>query len=219
MSANQVQQIAKCAHDDEVRLLRSLKMNEDLANPVLRHLGKLGAEGKHPGNVLTQLKHYLGDPLSPPCMMHPIPMKLPKSNKTECQIPFWLPHATFAWYWNDDQDRFRQLFLGGRDSAHKIEEFWQTLLDRGDPRLDGHPMRKQASWMQRAVPFAIHGDGVPVLSVGKAGAKSYEVWSCKSLFGSGSTVSVKLMMFGFWPHAAIDDTWQEVWRLLTWSLY
>ena len=93
------------------------------------------------------------------------------------------------------------------------------MTQRGDPRLNNHPMQRRSDWESNAVPIAIHGDAVPVLQVGKAGSKSYDVYSFQSLLVSGPTVSIKLLMFGMWVTSADDETWKEVWRTLTWSLH
>ena len=56
-------------------------------------------------------------------------------------------------------------------------------------------MRKQANWMRTVIPVSFHGDGVPVLQVGKANAKSLEVYSIQSIFNStSSTLKAKVLL-------------------------
>lgn len=229
LSANAVQQLASAAYEDQKSLLRSIGASEDMAHPTLRHLARLGNSGKTPGNVLQQLLTFLGEPSAPPFLVHSIPVHVSKPRgvgaedrnaaSVPCNTPFLLPHEAFAWYYNNDPERFRRLFLGVCCSGEDRRRFWRTLVERGDPRLHGHPMRRRREWMSNAVPLALHGDGVPVLQTGKAGAKSFEVLSIQSLWASGPTVSIKLYVFGMWAGASSDDTWKEVWRVLVWSLH
>ena len=49
ISANEVQQVAMSAYADQVELLRSLQMSEDLAHPVILNLARLGNWGETAG--------------------------------------------------------------------------------------------------------------------------------------------------------------------------
>jgi len=46
----------------------------------------------------------------------------------------------------------------------------------------------------------------------KSGSKSFDTFRCQSIFASGKTSTVKLLMF------ASEGTWREAWRVVTWSL-
>ena len=89
---------------------------------------------------------------------------------------------------------FNRLFLGGVDTASRAR-IWDELRRRGDQRVVGHPMLNMPDWRQRAIALGLHGDGVPVLGVGKSGTKSYETYSCQSMFATGSTNEIKMFAF------------------------
>ena len=96
---------------------------------------------------------------------------------------------------------------------------WQELLRRQDPRVVNHPMRELRAWDNRAVPLGLHGDGVPVLQVGKAGAKSYETYSLQSMLASGPTNEIKMLLFGIFGDNISESTMRTIWKRLSWSLY
>ena len=88
-----------------------------------------------------------------------------------------------------------------RDANDTLRVAYQTPLwisnqERKDPRLLGHPMTKMRNWAQKAIPLSLHGDGVPVVKVGKPGSESFETYSMQSLWAKGSTMAVKMLLFG-----------------------
>ena len=95
LSAVQVQSIAGKAHADQQSLLRSLGMSTDLASKSLARIAQLGGEGKHPGNIHTQLCNYLGSPQIPPPMIVKAPAIRQKSGgvseTVEMDVPIFLP--------------------------------------------------------------------------------------------------------------------------------
>ena len=98
-------------------------------------------------------------------------------------------------FFQNHRSRFNDIFLGDHITAKLIETFWQELLDRDDPRLRNHPMRKVPNWKRLFIPLSIHGDGVPVLQVGKADTKSLDVLSMMSLFSKvTSSIKAKLLL-------------------------
>ena len=174
MSSVSVQVLAYESYKDQLSLLRSLGLSQDRANPVLHRLAKLCGYGKKTGNTHTQLLNYLGDPSVPPPFEMKIPIKPSKSAASKpsassgddpatmiVDFPCYLPHALFSWYYHNNEERFRQLFLG-EATGDKAVEFWTELERRGDPRLTSHPMRRRRDWKQHAIPLSLHGDGVPV---------------------------------------------------------
>lgn len=157
LSSTQVQVLADKAYQDQTMLLRSLGISEDRADDSIYRLAKLGSFGKHSGNVHRDLMAYLGAPSTPPAMIYELPIKslrrgpgdLP-GGEMDVEFPIFLPHSLFSWYYHNRRDRFTQLFLGGVQTSEQRRQFWRELLNRGDPRLDGHPMckRKDRSEMQ-----------------------------------------------------------------------
>ena len=130
----------------------------------------------------------------------------------------FLPHVLFAWYYHNDNKRFSQLFSGGLDGNAR-KHFWRELQRRKDPRLDVHPMTRTRGWEKVTIALLLHGDGVPVLQIGRSGTKSFETYSIQSVFTSGPSKVVKMQVFGLFANSICPTTMQEIWRILCWSFY
>ena len=199
LTAPEVNRHALKSYRDQVRLLKSLGISEDKADSDLRDLAKLGSWGKHVGNIHPELMKWLGPPTVPAPFKWRVPVRRIKpdgtaaSSTVELAFPIFLPHELFAWYFNHDQQRFKELFLGETD-AHQRRAFWNELKNREDPRLVDHPMCRTANWEELVLPLSFHGDGVPVLRVGRSASQSLDVYSIQSIYASGSTVNIKMFM-------------------------
>ena len=70
------------------------------------------------------------------------------------------------------------------------------------------------------MPLSFHGDGVPVLKVGKSGSQSADVYSHQGILCkcSSSELSKILITILFTANRS-DDTETEIWRILLWSLH
>ena len=86
-------------------------------------------------------------------------------------------------------------------------------------RLENHPMRGDANWMTNMLAISLHGDGVPVLRVGKACSQTYETYSMQSIFASGPTLEIKIFLVGIFGATIAEDTMLEIWRVLCWSFF
>ena len=89
---------------------------------------------------------------------------------------------------------------------------------RGDPRLANHPMTRRPGWKRKAIPFAIHGDSVPVACVGRAGTKSLDCVSTNPILAKGTTLEIKWLAFGLFLHNFAPETSGQAWRVFVWSL-
>ena len=133
-------------------------------------------------------------------------------------FPIFLPHEIFSWYFHNDRQRFDKLFLSETTPLER-KQFWQELKARRDPRLDNHPMTAGENWEENTVGISIHGDGIPVLGVGKVETRSLNDFSIQSLFSSGPTVEVKILLYWLFADTESEDTRLEIWRMLCWSFY
>ena len=190
VSAIDVQRDAGLAHRDELALLRRLKKPENHASKCLKSLAELGASGRKLGNCNRDLLQWLGEPVWPRPTMVDIMQKItkPRFNRDgvrECfariAVPFLLPHIMFAHLFASGKETFLDKLLGKQNREDQLEQFWNELERRGDPRLDNHPMTRRPGWRRKAIPFAVHGDAVPVVAVGKAGTKSLDCVSFHSV--------------------------------------
>ena len=87
-------------------------------------------------------------------------------------------------------------------------------------------MKSRPNWASLACPISIHGDGVPCVGVGKAGSKSFDVYSYQGILARGTTLEVKHLIFGIYEDCkaagCIDgkqDTMYDIWSIVMWSLH
>ena len=224
LSAPEVQIHALKAYRDQVALLNSMNISEDRIADDLRRLAKLGSWGGHKQNIHSNLCTWLGNPNCPSYFLHKVPLyKMKHDGSADTSIitedfAMFLPHVYFSWFYHNDKRRFSRLFSGGLDGNAR-KEFWRELKKRKDPRLDVHPMTQTRGWEKVTIALLLHGDGVPVLQIGRAGTKSFETYSIQSVFTSGPSKEVKLLIFGLFADSICPSTMQEIWRIMCWSFY
>lgn len=169
----------------------------------------------------------LGEPDAPEAFCEFISMNVLKTTSEQpttqkVSFPMLLPHQMFAYLYAHHRRRFNDIFLNGSDSAETLPDFWAQSLARRDPRLKHHVMAERPGWKKCAVPFMVHGDAVPCISVGKAGSKSFDCYSWQGVLGVGNSKELKLLMFGLFEANKIADgdsnTMAEIWVVIKWSL-
>jgi hypothetical protein len=204
-------------------LLARLNHAPEIGSKDLKRLAGLGVFGKYPGKAHSELLDLLGEPDYVKPVSIELPIKVIKfvgNSVRRMAQQFFLPHVHFADSYK--RDGLRQL-LGNEDSP---KHFWEGgVVSRQDPRLKDHSMLSRPDWMQRAIPYAIHGDAVPVTAVGKSGTRSCDIISSSSLFARGSSIDVKHMIYAIFLDnvAKLDihgvDTMDGAWKVITWSLW
>ncbi len=86
-------------------------------------------------------------------------------------------------------------------------------------------MAERRDWEHRAIPLSFHGDGVPVVGIGRAGAKSLDTYSYQGVLANGSTLYVKNLIWSMFEQCKATDakhhecTMRHVWKLLIWSFW
>ena len=102
-----------------------------------------------------------------------------------------------------------------------LETFWETAVNH--PLLHDHPVLHREHWRRYAVPIALHGDGVPVVGIGKAWTKLLNVFSWFSLVGTGTTRSKLFYTYSCWDKICEgsfpDGSLGSALRVLQWSFY
>ena len=190
LSAPAVQQAADIAHTDQLELLQSLGINAHHADQTLRRLACLGSSGRHAANIDRDLKTYLGEPAVPKPFYANISVKVQKPRPDQSSVSlekvgFLLPHQYFHYLHTKRRALFDTIMLRG--ASEKVHEFWLGVVKRRDPRIRYHEMIQRPNWIHKAIPISFHGDAVPCLSIGKAGAKSLDVTSWQSLLAASSS--------------------------------
>ena len=223
-SSAELQRLCAHAFRDQESLLQRLGQSSEHISSSLRAVASLGSWGKHQGNINRELIRFLGEPDPPKPLIVDMPIRIAKPGRlpvaAETATGVLLPHVEFATTYQKHRDVFDRFMLGiGPEAAGSLPEFWQGCLDRGDPRLAGHPMRARQDWQSTAVPIALHGDAVPCIAVGKPGTKSMDCISWQSLMASGATIDLKRLAFCIFEHSKSRDgtTMRQAWRILLWS--
>jgi hypothetical protein len=194
-SAAGIQRLCMTAYNDQKTLLRKNDLSEDLIDGSLQAMAKLGSWGRYSNNCQRDLLRWLGDPEAPAPFAVEIPIKvvkpgrLPISMKTESG--FLLPHEEFANLFANHKEHFDKFIRGEQAGfeGHASRAFWQSCIDRNDPRLLKHPILQRPDWKIKGIPIAIHGDGVACVNVGKPGTKSMDAISWASVLSAGTTLS------------------------------
>ena len=228
MSSIHVQTEAIINFNDYQRMLHRIPLSEDWMPIAMHRLAQMGTWGAHPGNINRELKHWLGEPTLPKAMMVSVPMVTPKPTSGEgknknIDFPILLPHEVISHVYHKHPTLFLRLYIGEdnwQNAPGKLEEFWTTVEARQDPRLIRHPMQTTTGWQRQYVPLSLHGDGVPVTKIGKAGSKSMDVYSSSGLLGMGTTRALKLYCFGLFTHSEVKDnkaTMNKIWNIVMWS--
>ena len=230
ISAAEVQREALRSHNDFQRTLSSIPLSEDFMPKSLMRVAQLGHWGTHPGNVHRELKYWLGETTIPAAHVITVPMAITKptcgaETSVDVDFPILFPHEILAHVYRNQPALFKQLYIAGDMEEQTLgmhhENFWSTVQERGDPRLLNHPMTTIRDWKQTFVPLSLHGDGVPVTKIGKAGSKSMEVYSFSGLLGMGSTRATKVFSFGMFESSKIkenDASMAQIWKTILWSL-
>lgn len=188
-STPEVQRQAQLALDDQLALLENVgeralggRPLSEYASRTLTKLASLGCHGRYPSNCYSELTRWLGEPRlqGPQPLIVPIKVPKPKTKHRNRSIiavtmRVLMPHLLFASLFLNYRGHFDTLFLGVNQAeghGSRLREFWSGAAMRGDPRLVDHPMRQFEDWMDKNVPFSMHGDAVPVIRVGKPGRDS-----------------------------------------------
>ena len=157
----------------------------------LNNLSKLGTDGQYGNKVYGDLmsslapSHFAPYKAKLPMMLHPDspPLKYEQS--------ILLPHETFNTLYNFYPHEFKKRMCPSNDVCYS---FWDKMA--GCPILDGHPVHARTDlpcdWRYLAVPWSMHGDGVPCVGVGKTWSKSMELLSWASCLVAGTTIGTFL---------------------------
>ena len=199
MSAPMVQRIASCAKADGAK------------HADLDKLASLGSAGAHPKNCNSELLTKLSPtPIRSTLRLMDVYIKKPPHSIMKLQHYVRWPHELFACLYQNHRDIFLESFLGGKEK--NISEFWKAMADH--PSYSSHPLKERADHQTRCIPFALHGDGVPVAGVGKAWSKSVEALSMSSMIGRGPTIMTHFLIFIFYAKLIVASDNLNLWKML-----
>ncbi len=185
ISPQLVQELALKSLQDVIHVIRSLQPDcDDLEGvaasllPGLVKLANLGTKGRHKNNINAQLLAAL-PPAQIPINYFKVPLKIPGHALPQpCEQAALWPHHVFAALYHKSKTAFHLRVCPGGD---RLESFWKS--QEGHPNFArlAHLLRDRPNWRRKAVPIKLHGDGAPVVGVGKSWGKSQDFVSWGSM--------------------------------------
>lgn len=125
-----------------------------------------------------------------------------------------LPHLVFSSIYHNYKNAWGKVML---PSPERLGEFWK--LQTKHPSYKNHPsLRGNPQFAQRMIPLSLHGDGTPVVGVGKIWSRQLTIFSFNSHLGLGSAKDMQLHIWSFFDETQSERTLPEFFRILAWSL-
>ena len=209
LSTPQIQATAKCV------------VLDGCSHPDVVTLSKLGSDGKYPNNMYSELCNKL----QPTPITHALDeitvwQKKPGKRPVEVTHKILLPHKLFASLYADHNDVFKASLLGGGED--EPARFWEAM--QGNPTYHSHPVSTRGTPTTRAIPLALHGDGVTTSGCGKSWARSVDAYSwCSLLSKSNSDIKANFLIYLIFGKLLVQGGNLSAFHAfeckLTWSLY
>ena len=206
MTAKTVQRLAQAGVEDAC------------LSKALSSLAQLGARGSSAQNcqrdLLRLLKRHLPAKPEPVHIRIPIVRGKDEEGVRTVSQPYLPLHRVFAHAHANYPEQFARSW-GTREG---VLAFWAGLRE-GDPNAAQWASKMAHKDLASTIPYAIHGDGVPVFR-----HKSLECWSANSLLAEGGAKQVKSLMFCYWTHLRAKlandgaDTEASLWEVIKWDL-
>ena len=205
-----VQKIAALACADFDKAREQEELMEDL-----RRLAQIGSRGALANNAHRDIMAFTtGVNLPEPCAVS-MPFKAPLGDRMQSVL---LPHEMFASLYHNYPDAWKKYIVP--DTA-RLGLFWAKMQHH--PQMAGHPLLQRDQYDKLAVPLGIHGDGVPVVGIGKGWCRTMTMFSWSSLLAKGPTKEVCYYIWSVFDRlcCAADGsgTMASFFTVLRWSLY
>ena len=114
------------------------------------------------------------------------------------KVDMILPHELFAAIYHCYKKAWVNRICPSRA---RVEKFWESV--NGTIQFLTHPVRLRPNFRSQCIPLSIHGDGTPVVGIGKAWGKLLDIWSWQSLLVAGPTLLRTMLIFCV--HTAIQS--------------
>ena len=211
-SVQRVQKISALVMKD----LKSAETSETIWND-LETLSKLGTEGLYANKMHTEL---MGKCKGLSNLPEPYPVDIQYAPPLGMQKQdVFLPHEVFSAIYHKYPQTWQKTMVPSQ--AH-LERFW-TVTD-GHPTLVNSPLKECPSYKTKAVPILLHGDGVPIVGIGKGWYKIATVFSWASMLTSSGTKESMKFIWGAFDKLCKKDgegtagTFSTFFKVLVWSL-
>ena len=148
--------------------------------------------------------------LLPRAFMPSITFKSPYNKLVQMML---LPHLVFSQIYHCYKSAWDTIICPSQD---QLKTFWK--LQKKHPAYPGHPvLGGNPQFATKMVPLALHGDGTPVLRIGKVWSRQLTTWSWNSLLGMGSTKPMQMQVWSCFDETMASTTLAEFWQILAWS--
>jgi len=148
--------------------------------------------------------------LLPRAFMPSITFKPPYNKLVQMML---LPHLVFSQIYHCYKNAWDTIICPSQD---QLKTFWN--LQKKHPAYPGHAvLGGNPQFPTKMVPLALHGDGTPVLGIGKVWSRQLTTWSWNSLLGVGSTKSMQMQVWSCFDETMASTTLAEFWQILAWS--
>ena len=211
-SVQRVQKISALVMKD----LKSAETSETIWND-LETLSKLGTEGLYANKMHTEL---MGKCKGLSNLPEPYPVDIQYAPPLGMQKQdVFLPHEVFSAIYHKYPQTWQKTMVPSQ--AH-LERFW-TVTD-GHPTLVNSPLKECPSYKTKTVPILLHGDGVPIVGIGKGWSKIATVFSWASMLTSSGTKESMKFIWGAFDKLCkkdgegTDGTFSTFFKVLVWSL-
>lgn len=176
----------------------------------LSFMASLGTAGVHKNNMHKQLMQWANRRCkeAAPSFTATIRFKEPYGRQIQS---FLLPHQLFSNLYHDYPSSWKQIILPSTD---RLREFWK--LQKQHPAYS--TVSSLPSFPSKLIPIAFHGDGTPVIGLGKIWSRALTIFSMNSMLGIGTTKDLQLHIWSCFDETMGDHTLPDFWTLLGWSL-
>lgn len=210
-----IQKIAAlaCADFDRAREQEESSLDD------LRNLAQLGSRGAFPNNVHRDLMARMSAQVHlPEPFAINMPFKAPLGDRLQSVL---LPHEMFASLYHDYPEAWKTYIV---PDIATLSMFWAAA--RHHPQLASHPLLQRNQYEKLAVPLGIHGDGVPVIGIGKGWTRMMTMFSWSSLLAKGPTKEICYYIWSVFDRLCCKadgsgtmSTMDTFFTVLRWSLY
>ena len=173
-------------------------------------LASLGTSGQYSNKMHKELLAWANKRCKQMVLPYFVKMDFKEPYKKQLQSML-LPHEIFSCLYHEYKETWKQIIL---PSSAKLKEFWE--LQTSHPAYS--TMASVADFDKKMVPIAFHGDGTPVIGIGKIWSRQLTIFSMNSLLGLGSTKQMQVHIWSCFDETMSDQTLPQFFRILGWSL-
>ena len=175
-------------------------------------LAQLGDSGKHLNNMHKEILRIANRGCN---ISNVLTLKMDFKPPFNQQLQgVLLPHVVFSDLFHHYKAAFFKFILPDKDV---LKEFWRN--QQLHPAFAGHPTASVASFEpSKTIPLSCHGDGTPVVGIGKIWARMLTSWSWSSLVCNGGwTKDAQLPIWFLFDETDNGETCEQFYKVLCWS--